>query len=304
MMVALPARVLAGAAFAILATAAPAFAGSLSDMLNQRISEAQQAESNNLFEIALRDYAQALQLSVDSPGARRMLLKKRAALYEQLNMLPLAEADLTALAKVEPLDPTVFADRGYFYLRHGRYSEALDDFIAGSRVAPKNPAFFYGAARVLVAKRDDTNAVNFYNEAIESAPGDAKLYLARAEALLRLHKFAEALADYDRAVKLGLAAREDRFFAAVGRGYVNVMLGNFGLAVEAFNAALAIHPESPNVVLWRGFSYERQGARDLALQDYEKAAATLPDLSEARDGVVRLRSQRVSAITGASRPQE
>src|SRR5262249_3690598 len=105
------------AAAMTLTTAASARAGSLSDILNQRISEAQKLENDKMFETALTTYADALQLSAGTPNGKRMVLRKRAALYEQLNMPEQAEADLTAAFGVEPFDPKAFADRGYFYMR-------------------------------------------------------------------------------------------------------------------------------------------------------------------------------------------
>ncbi|HWM48911.1 MAG TPA: tetratricopeptide repeat protein [Xanthobacteraceae bacterium] len=278
----------------------PAAAETLSDMLNQRIVEAQRAEAERLFEVALNSYAQALQISTDTPQARRLVLKKRATLYEQIGMLEKAEADLTAALSTEPFDPKAYADRGYFYLRHGRHKEALDDFIAGSRADPKNAMFLYGAARVLVAAQDDTNAVKFYTEAAQIAPGDAKIYLGRAEALLRLQRFPDAVTDYDRAFEAGLTDREQRYFSYVGRGYASMMMADFGSAVRSFDRALDISSDASNVLLMRAYAYERQGARDLALRDYQRAAAGMPDLAEARNGVARLRSQLVGTVTAGN----
>jgi tetratricopeptide (TPR) repeat protein len=283
------------AVLAMLTAAAPSRAENLSDMLNKRIEEAQRAESDKAFDDALKSYAIALHITADTPQAKRMVLKKRAALYEQIKMLDLAEADLTAAFKIEPFDAKVYADRGYFYLRQGRHKDALSDFIDGSRADPKNAAYLYGAGRVLVAAQDDANAIKFFNEALEIAPRDPKPYLARAESYLRLHKYQDAGADYDKAFELGLTEREQRYFGFVGRGYVSLMLANFGMAVKAFNRALDLAPDAPNVLLLRGYAYERKGERDLALADYERAAQGMPDLAQARTGVARLRSQMVSS---------
>lgn len=259
-------------------------------MLNQRIVDAQRAEAERLFEVALNNYAKALQITANTPQAHRMVLKKRAGLYEQIKMLEKAEADLTAVFKVEPFDPKAFADRGYFYMRHGRYSEALDDFIGGSRAAPKDAMFLYGAGRVLVAKRDDINAVKFFNEGVQIAPNDVKLHLARAEALVRLGNYQDAVTAYDKAIAIGLVEHDHRYFGFLGRGYASLMMADFGSAVRFFDRTLEIAPDASNVLLLRGYAYERQGARDLALRDYESAAAGMPDLAQAREGVTRLRA--------------
>lgn len=292
----------AAAALALLVSAAPCAAENLSDMLNKRIEEAQRQESDRAFDDALKSYALALQISADTPQAKRSVLKKRAALYEMLKMNDLAEADLTAAFKIEPFDPKVYADRGYFYLRQNRFKDALSDFVDGSRADPKNPMFLYGAGRVLVAKGDDVNALKFYNEAINAGPRESKIYLARAESYLRLFRYHDAAADYEKAFEIGLKEREQRYFGHVGRGYTALMLSNFGSAVKSFNRALDLAPDAPNVLLLRGYAYERQGARDLALRDYEKAGQGMPDLAQARSGIARLRSQMVGATTGSAAP--
>jgi tetratricopeptide (TPR) repeat protein len=284
-----------------VATPTVSAAEALSEMLNQRIIEAQRAEAERLFEVALSNYAQALSISGDTPQAQRMLLRKRAALYEQIHMLDKAEADLTAAFKIEPFDPKVFAERGYFYLRQGRYKDALDDFVAGSRADPKDAMFLYGAGRVLVASKDDVNAVKFYNEAMLVAPRDVKILLGRAEAYLRMHKYQDAVTDYDQAMSIGLKDRDQRYYAALGRGYASMMMADFGQAVRFFNRTLELAPDASNVLLLRGYAYERQGARDLALRDYERAAGGMVDLAEARQGVARLRASVMNSSTAVSR---
>ena len=131
---------------------------SLSDYLNAKIAEAKRAEVGKQFEVALDAYRQALDKSVPEPEMTRTVLKQRAALYEQIHMTEMAEADLTSALAVEPLDPKLYADRGYFYLRRARYSDAIDDFVTGSRYEPQNPAYMNGVARTLVAQKDYASA--------------------------------------------------------------------------------------------------------------------------------------------------
>lgn len=290
-----------GAAVVTLMLPVASHAEALSDMLNQRILDAQRAEAERLFEVALNNYAAALQISGETPQAKRMLLRKRAGLYEQIRMLEKAEADLTAAFKVEPFDPKVYADRGYFYLRQGRFKDALDDFVAGSRASPKDAQFLYGAGRVLVAAKDDVNAVKFYNEAMQIAPRDVKVILSRAEAYLRLQKYQDAATDYDQAMTLGLRDREQRYFAFAGRGYSSLMMADFGSAVRYLSRALDISPDSSNVLLLRGYAYERQGARDMALKDYERAGSKgVTDITQVTTGVARLRAATPGATSGAA----
>lgn len=277
---------------AMAAAGVPARASSFfSDVLQQKIIDAQKAEAERLFELALANYGEAMGMTRDTPEGERMILKKRAALYEQINMPAKAEADLSAALAVEPFEPKALADRGYFYIRQQRTSEALDDFVKGRRVAPTDPMFSYGAARALVAAGDFTNATKFYNEAIKLTPNDGKLYLSRAEAMVRLKKFDEALPDYNRAMSLGLTDNKDRFFAFTGHGYINLINADFGAAVRSLSRALEITPGASNVLLWRGYAFERQGKRDLALRDFQNALVSDPNSSEVRTSLERVRVQ-------------
>lgn len=278
------------------ATVAPAAraGSSLSEFLSQKIAEAHRAESHRQFELALSLYQQAIEAEHGSGEDLRVLLKKRAAVYEQINMIDKAEADLTAAFKVKPFDPQVYLDRGYFYLRRTRYDEALSDFIAGTQFDPSQAQFFHGAARTLVAAKDFVSAVNFYGEAIRREPRNARYYLGRAEAQVNLNLFRKALTDYDQALALGLTRKGDVLFAYTGRGYANLALADYAAAVRDLDQASAIDPEAPNVLLWRAYAFERQGERDLALRDYEHAALAMPDNLAARAGVQRLRASCTS----------
>lgn len=260
----------------------------LSEKLTEILKEAQRAEAQRLYERAIELYQQVLSAGIADASQRRELLKLRAIAYERTNELLKAETDFTAAIGVEPIDPAAYADRGYFYLRRGRYPDALDDFVSGSRLAPKNPAFQYGAGRVLVAMKNDLGAVALYNEAVELDPNDGANYLARAEAQVRLKKFDEAVADYSRALKLRLKTRNDWFFAYLGRGYAEIQRDRYDSAVADLDQALRLVPKDLQALLWRGLAHERRGNIDRAIDDYEHAYRLAP-----RDNWVRLSLQRL-----------
>lgn len=286
-------------AFVCATAHAQAGASSLSDVLQQKIIDAQKAESERLFELALGNYGEAMGLSRDTPAGMRLILKKRAALFEQIDMMDRAEADLSSAINMQPFDPKALADRGYFYIRRNRISDALDDFVKGTRAAPTDPMFPYGAARALTASGDFVNATKFYAEAIKLSPRDGKLYLSRAESLVRQKRLPEAMSDYNRAFALGIADKNDRFFGHAGRGYIALMDGDFGSAVQFLTRALEISPTASNVLLWRGYAHERQGRRDLALKDFQDALAVQPDSDEIRTSLNRIRTQ-ISQAANAS----
>lgn len=279
----------------VVVVAAPTQAqtqSSLSEKLSNTMLGARRGEPTSKLDESTKQYDQALAKDADvSPQKRRMALKGRAAVFEMAKEFDRAEADLTMAIQMEPPDPSDYVDRGYFYLRRSRYTEALQDFLAGARQDPKGARFRYGAGRVQANMHNYPAAIELYNEAIRLNPKDGVSFLSRAEANLNLKKLAEAKTDYDRAIKLGLRRASDKYFGYFGRGYVNLVLEDFAAAVADFDVALEVEPQSLNVWVCRGIANERRGRSDLAINDFEHAYVI-----DANNGVVmsnlrRLRSK-------------
>jgi Flp pilus assembly protein TadD len=228
--------------------------------------------------------------TIERADKLRQLLKGRAAIYEMIEEFGRAEADFNALVEVKPQNPIVYSDRGYFYMRQSRFSEAARDFVTGSRLAPSQAEFNYGAGRAFARMGDYGAAVVHYGEAIRLAPNDSIPRMSRAEALLQLARYEEARSDYDLALTLGPQQRSDRLFAYFGRGYASIFTGDFTGAVRDMDAALAVQPDMVRAVVWRGYARERLGQRDGALADYEAALRVNPDDNWLRASVRRMRS--------------
>jgi tetratricopeptide (TPR) repeat protein len=263
----------------------------LSEDLARKIMEAQQAASQKEIGRAISLYNQVITEGIDDPAANvRVLLKRRAALFEQLSQFAAAEKDLTDALDAEPKDVSAYADRGYYYMRQMRYADALGDFVTGSRLDRKNPIFPFGAGRAENAMEHFARAVEFYDEAIALDPENAPYILARAEAKLKLGQYAGARADYDRSLALGVKGDSNRFFAFAGRGYISLVERAYDAAVSDLDRAIAIDSTATNVLVWRGYANEMRGAPGPALHDYEMAARLKPDWPIIRASIRRLRA--------------
>jgi len=263
----------------------------LSDKLSQQILEAQKAEAARHFGRAIDIYGRAMGQGVAVVDDHlRLLLKKRALDFERTNQLAKAEADLTAALDVKPTDPLVYADRGYFYLRQNQYEQALADFASGARADPRNPLFRFAAGRVHAAMANFQTAIDCYNDALRIDSNYGVAVLSRAEAYVHLEMLREAKADYDRAIRFRYKWSGDRFFAFLGRGYINILLEDFDGAVSDLDQALESVPGDLNALLYRGYAHERGGKAELALRDYERAFLASPDNLWVRTSLQRLRS--------------
>jgi len=287
----------AAAVAGAVAVASSAWAQSTRSQLPAQVAalvQADDSQQNDLqrrFGRALVDEGRDLMLN---PGAgvdevRRTLLR-RAAVYEDVQEFALAEAELTkALQRTPPIGDT-YAARGYFYMRRGRFADAVGDFVAGIQIEPGSPRLHFAAGRAESAIGDYAAAAGYYGDAIRLAPREPTFYLARAEARVHLDQAAGAHADYDRAIANRLPRPTDRYFAFLGRGYSSLMQADYTGAIADFGTAIEIDPGSLNALIWRGYARERVGQIKLALDDYERAAALDPNDRLARDNLQRLRS--------------
>jgi len=275
-----------------MALASPAWSQSRESAVSSQVApQAQKSDLRRRFGRALVDEGRDLVLN---PGAGvddvRQTLLRRAAVYEDVQEFAQAEAELTKALQMTPPLGATYAARGYFYMRRGRYADALADFLAGAALEPDNARLRFAAGRVESALGDYAAAVDCYNDAIRLAPRDPTLYLARAEARIHLDQPAGARADYDRALAIKLPRPTDRYYAFLGRGYSSLMQADYAGAIADFGSAIEIDPGSFNALLWRGYAREKAGQVDLALDDYERAVALDPKDRMARDNLQRLRS--------------
>jgi tetratricopeptide (TPR) repeat protein len=282
----------AAALIALSLPLAAAADSDLSDRLTDQILQLYRGDFTRQLDREFEQRKKALgeNESIERANRLRELLKKRADTYETLEEFDRAEADHTARVEVRPLDPIVYSDRGYFYMRQSRYSDAARDFIAGSRLLPNDAMFSYGAGRALARMGAYDGSIEQYTEAIRLAANDSLPRLSRAEALVELGRYTEARADYDRALALGLQRESDRFFAYFGRGYDLIRLGDYDGAVRDMNAALQVRPGMINAMVWRGYARERLGQRARALDDYEAALRLSPNDGWLRASIQRMRS--------------
>jgi tetratricopeptide (TPR) repeat protein len=277
----------------LLLALVPAHAESvLSDRVSDQLMQLYRLDITRRLKSEFEQRKQSLgtQETVERAAKLRMLIKERAAMFEQFDDIEHAAADYDALTEIKPPDPAVYLDRGYFFMRQGRYGDAKRVFMTGARLAPDQAVFSYAAGRALTRMGEYADAIAQYGEAIRLAPNDGVAPLSRAEVYLKLDQGAPARADFDRALALGLARGDDRFFAYFGRGYARILLGDFAGAVGDLDAALAVRPGMVNAVVWRGYALERMGRRDRALDAYEAALRISPKDAWLRTSISRMRS--------------
>ena len=283
--------VIAAMAGAMLASPEVRAQSNLSEHLAHTMAQAQNGDLQRRFGRALVDYGRDLEIDpAAGVGETRQTLLRRAALYEAIKDYAKAETELTSAVQLAPPAAELYATRGYFYMRRSRFPDALNDFLAGARLAPDNPRLRFAAGRAQAALGNYAAAIGYYDEAIRLARRDPTFYLARAEAHIHLDQPRDAWADYDSALDIKLPRAGDRYYAFLGRGYASMMMSDYPNAIADFDSAIEIDPRAVTALLWRGYAREKGGQTALALDDYERAVSADPNDRMARANLQRLRS--------------
>jgi tetratricopeptide (TPR) repeat protein len=100
-----------------------------------------------------------------------------------------------------------------------------------------------------------TEAVREYTSLLAANPAHAAAYRCRAAAFAALHRDAEALADYRRAVDL--SPRDDD--AWLGQGLFHFARGRYAEAVEDFDRAIALDPGNAVTHLYKARACDKIG---------------------------------------------
>ena len=128
---------------------------------------------------------------------------ERASVYRYWNKPELAKADFKKVldfhdAKIaeNPKDARAYADRMRFlYYPMSPYEEAGRDYLKVQELNPSNSLGY-------TEKSLEIRVPMLAKKIIDSHPKEADEYVHRAEAYLKFKKYAEALADYDKAISL------------------------------------------------------------------------------------------------------
>ena len=108
---------------------------------------------------------------------------------------------------------------------------------------------------------------------------DAEEYFRRGVEAHQRGDFDLAVQDYDEAIAL----KPDNAEAYCNRGVTYGEKGDFDLAVQDFDKAIALKPDHAQAYNNRGVAYAEKGEFARAIQDYDKAIGLKPDLAETYD---------------------
>jgi tetratricopeptide (TPR) repeat protein len=179
--------------------------------------------------------------------------------------------------------------KGYF-LKGYAYLEMGDTTLAVSSIQTSielNPKFYEGYMTLgdIHAMKGSNLAIEYYNSALESSPGDAEAMYNLGIYLQNNNRLDDAVVVYERMIEVD----ENSVRAWYNRGYILLELQNKPLeAIPFFERALEITPQYIDARYNLGLCYEQLGENAEARKHYTTALELDPQYDLAAYGMERL----------------
>ncbi|HEU0305063.1 MAG TPA: CHAT domain-containing protein [Gaiellaceae bacterium] len=214
-------------------------------------------------------------------------------------------ARATADPVVHEAAAEALVERGGRLLDAGKIDDAVADFTRALELQPGLAAGHLGLGLAHADRSQLDSAITEYTAAIAADPDRAAAYRKRGDTFLKLERWTDAIADYDRLLELAPSPLDQcsRGVAHRSRGDHDLAIGDFtqvveelpeyalayyfraesyadqqklSLAVADLDIAVFLSPRDAEVVHLRGFLHMAQRQLDLALADFDAALAIDP----------------------------
>ncbi|HEX3998080.1 MAG TPA: tetratricopeptide repeat protein [Pirellulales bacterium] len=147
---------------------------------------------------AIEDLNTALQLEPDNLWA----LLTRARVYQESGDLKHAKEDIDSALKNRPGDVEALELRAALFAKEKKYGDAIKDLEELTKIAPNNPELNLQLGLFYMADKQSHKAIEKFNIALAADSKNETTYAERGSAYLNLGKHAEAIHDYEQALKL------------------------------------------------------------------------------------------------------
>src|SRR5205807_1385130 len=237
------------------------------------------------------------------PPSLAMVFRSRAQVHEQQNDWQAAVSDLELAVRHEPagtLSPAAAIDRrlmGQLLLKNGQIDEALRAADAALAANPDDPAPQRLRAEALLRLdrfAEAIHALDRYVAGERRAGGrpESRVYRARAQAAVAIGDYVKAAQDYSRALD-----GDDQASTAAdhaGRGWCYVMQEIWPLAMRDFEETVRLDPGNGDGYCGRGYALARCGRIREAVRDADKALQLGSDEPRTLYNAARILAQTTS----------
>ncbi|MFF2952878.1 tetratricopeptide repeat protein [Kitasatospora sp. NPDC057965] len=212
-------------------------------------------------------------LGADEHGLHRSVLRhNRSTVLTGLGRLDEALADLRSVIESDPNYPEYHFDLGNLLRRRGDEEGALAAYETALRLGPPFPEVYYNRGDVRCSLGDVEGALDDFGYVLVLDPSFVDAYVNRAGLLLDEGDVAGA--ERDALAGLALAPENAHLLAVLGR--VHAEQDDQHLAIEAFDRALSTDPDLLPALCGRAGAAYRAGEPEAALADLQHAVSLAP----------------------------
>ena len=147
---------------------------------------------------ALEDINQALAMGPDNVD----VLLMRASVYQEKGENEKALADADRAIELRPNLPVALRIRALLLAESQRFDEAVDELEKLNKLNPKDSLTLFLLARLFVAQKKTAKAIDTYTTLLAQKPDQWQALQERGDAYLNVGRQAEAIADYEKVLKL------------------------------------------------------------------------------------------------------
>ena len=153
-------------------------------------------------------------------------------------------------------------------------AELLENLARDSQAAPAARAIVYGqSSQAWLMAEQGVRAFGAATMALALLPDQEDMLIQRAVIAGNLGRYADAIADLDRALQLDPRRTDTLTLRAAAWRHV----GRLDAAQNDIDAAMAVDVDYPEALLERGILRQRQGNPEGAREDWERAIELAPD---------------------------
>jgi len=137
----------------------------------------------------------------------------------------------------------------YSRINKAAAAEIFKEFNRALECAPKFALAYYYRAVCNYLLENRTAAIDDLSKAVENSPDFYEAYKKRADILVDMSKFDDALKDYEKA----LSIKNDYPYGLAGLGYLYFILGEEKKSTDCLSKALSLDPENPEAIEYNKF---------------------------------------------------
>ncbi len=218
------------------------------------------------FDLAIKDYSQAINLKSDYVAAYRgrgkiycnHLSDYKKAIFDYSKVIDL-ETNETEKVKA-------YKNRGFAYDRSGKYDLAIGDYEKAILIDPDDHVAYNSRGFVYGRTSHYKQAIADHERAIQLSPNYAVAYNNLGFAYSSIGKYDLAIEAQSTAIKL-----DPKYAIAFSnRGFAYSAIGKYDLAIEDLNTAIKLDGQYPKAYRTRGYAYARKREFDEAFKDHAK----------------------------------